>query len=126
VQAVSLTIDMYRRKILGELQHVLYCFHLSIFDKLSRFRANPSLFLLLNAVCLVEKQQIPILVFGLTLSGLEPTIYRIRGEHVNHYTTDAVVARYLRWEGHASRPNQRTYSYFCYSYYIKSILCPVI
>ena len=29
------------------------------------------------------------IVFGLTLSGLEPTIYHIRGEHANHYTTDA-------------------------------------
>ena len=31
-----------------------------------------------------------LLVFGLTLSGLEPTIYRTQGEHANHYTTDAV------------------------------------
>ena len=30
------------------------------------------------------------IVFGLTRSGLEPTIYRTRGEHTNHYTTDAV------------------------------------
>ena len=29
-------------------------------------------------------------VFGLTRSGLEPTIYLTRGEHTNHYTTDAV------------------------------------
>ena len=42
-------------------------------------------------MCLEEKQQIPILVFGLTRSGLEPTIYRTRGEHTNHYTTDAVI-----------------------------------
>ena len=44
----------------------------------------------MNAACLAEKQQIPILVFGLTLSGLEPTIYRTRDEHANHYTTDVV------------------------------------
>ena len=31
------------------------------------------------------------LVFGLTRSGLEPMIYRTRGEHANHFTTDAVV-----------------------------------
>jgi hypothetical protein len=31
------------------------------------------------------------IVFGLTRSGLEPTIYRTRGEHANHCTTDAVV-----------------------------------
>jgi hypothetical protein len=28
--------------------------------------------------------------FGFTPSGLKPTIYRTRGEHGNHYTTDAV------------------------------------
>jgi hypothetical protein len=31
-----------------------------------------------------------LIVFRLTRSGPEPTIYRIRGEHTNHYTTDAV------------------------------------
>jgi hypothetical protein len=30
-------------------------------------------------------------VFSLTQLGCEPTIYRTRGEHTNHYTTDAVV-----------------------------------
>jgi hypothetical protein len=30
------------------------------------------------------------IVFGLTRSGLESTIYRTRGEHANHYTADAV------------------------------------
>ena len=30
-------------------------------------------------------------VFGLTRPGLKPTIYRTRGEHANHYTTDAVL-----------------------------------
>ena len=29
-------------------------------------------------------------VFGLTRPGLESTIYRTRGEHANHYATDAV------------------------------------
>ena len=40
---------------------------------------------------LAEKQQIPILVFDLTLPELEPTIYLTRGEHANHYATDAVI-----------------------------------
>jgi hypothetical protein len=31
------------------------------------------------------------IVFGLTRSGLESTIYHTRGEHVNHYTTDTVT-----------------------------------
>jgi hypothetical protein len=30
------------------------------------------------------------IVFGLTRTGIEPTIYCTRGEHANHYTTDAV------------------------------------
>ena len=30
-------------------------------------------------------------LFGLTRPGFEPTIYRTRGEHANHYTTDAVT-----------------------------------
>ena len=58
-------------------------------DTLSRLRANQSLLYLLHAACLAEKQQIQILVIGLTRSGLEPMIYRIQGEHPNHYTTDA-------------------------------------
>jgi hypothetical protein len=32
-----------------------------------------------------------IIVFGLTRSGLEPTIYRIRGKHANHYTRTSIV-----------------------------------
>jgi hypothetical protein len=38
---------------------------------------------------LIEKTNTNFIVFGLTRSGLEPTIYRTRGEHANHYTTDA-------------------------------------
>jgi hypothetical protein len=30
------------------------------------------------------------IVFGLTRPGLKPTIYRTRGQHANHYATDAV------------------------------------
>ena len=30
------------------------------------------------------------IVFGLTGRGLEPTVYHTRGEHANHYSTDAV------------------------------------
>jgi hypothetical protein len=40
------------------------------------------------------------IVFGLTQLGLESTIYRTRGEHANHYTTDAVllVKDYYYWD----------------------------
>ena len=50
-------------------------------NTLSWFRANQSLPFLLHAACCV---------FGLTRSGLDPTIYHTRGEHANHYTTDTV------------------------------------
>jgi hypothetical protein len=62
-------------------------------DTLSWLRAIQSLLYILNGACLAEKQHIPIfIVFGLTRSGLELTIYRTRGEHALtiHYTTDAI------------------------------------
>jgi hypothetical protein len=59
-------------------------------DTLFWFRTDLFLLLLLNAACLAKKKQISILVFGLTQSGLEPTIYRTRGECANHYVNDAV------------------------------------
>ena len=55
-------------------------------DTLFWFRANQYLLFLLNAACLAEN----FIVFGMTRPGLEPTIYRTRGEHANHYATDAV------------------------------------
>jgi hypothetical protein len=59
-------------------------------DRLSWFRANQSLLFLPYDACLAEKQQMPILLSGLTRSGLELMIYRTRDEHANHYTTGAV------------------------------------
>jgi uroporphyrinogen-III synthase len=53
-------------------------------------RANQSVLLLLNSARLSEKQQILIIVFGLIRPYLKSTIYHIRGEYANHYTTDAV------------------------------------
>ena len=47
-----------------------------------------SLSLLLHAYRRSNKYH--FVVFGLTRSGLEPTIYRTLVEHANHYTTDAV------------------------------------
>jgi len=37
-----------------------------------------------------EPVNIKFIVFGSTRSGLEATIYHIRGEHAKHYTADAV------------------------------------
>jgi hypothetical protein len=59
-------------------------------DTLFWFRVIQSLLFLLNAACLVEKQQILILVFSLTRPRFEPMIYPTRGEHANRYATDAV------------------------------------
>ena len=42
-------------------------------------------------IILVEKQLIILQVFCLIRPVLEPMIYHIRGEHANHYTTDAVL-----------------------------------
>ena len=52
-----------------------------------------NLFFLLNAACLAlsgAATQTNFIAFGLTRPGLETTIYRIRREHANHFTTDAV------------------------------------
>jgi hypothetical protein len=38
----------------------------------------------------VEATNTNFVVVGFTRSGLKPTIYHTRGEHANHYTTDAV------------------------------------
>ena len=46
--------------------------------------------LFLNVACLAEKQQIPILLFGLTSTRVDPIIYHSWDEHSNHYATDAV------------------------------------
>ena len=41
-------------------------------------------------MCFAEKGQVSIIyiyiVFGLIRAGIEPTIYRVRVEHANHYT----------------------------------------
>jgi hypothetical protein len=51
---------------------------------------NQYLVFLLNVACLADTN---FIVFGLTRSGLEPTIYHTRVEHTNHYTTDEVFRR---------------------------------
>jgi hypothetical protein len=47
-------------------------------------------------ICLQHFSSVPerrrantsFIVYGLTQAGLEPTIFHLRGEHTNHYTTD--------------------------------------
>jgi hypothetical protein len=77
------------------------------------FWANQSLLFLVNTACLAEKQEIPILiVFGLTRTGLNPTIYRTRGEHANHYATDAVyiiIEHVKSWEQWLTNPQKKSF-----------------
>jgi hypothetical protein len=60
-------------------------------DTISWFPAKQSLLFLLNDSCLGEMKQTPFHSLCLTWSGLEPSIYRTRGDHVNHYTADEVI-----------------------------------
>ena len=60
---------------------------LLLWTHLSWFRTNQSLLLFLKVVCLAQKQQKPILVFGLTQLGLKPQS-TIWGGYANHYTTN--------------------------------------
>ena len=72
-----------------------------LFRSLRYIIPNPRqpIFALTPQFCVISgKQQIPVLlVFGLIWPGLEPTIYRTRGEHVNYYTIDAVKIIRLIW-----------------------------
>jgi hypothetical protein len=65
-----------------------HCNNVIYVAPLFRFRANCFLFLLFNDVCLATNTN--SIVFGLIWPGLDSTIYRCRGEHVNHYTIDVV------------------------------------
>jgi hypothetical protein len=60
-------------------------------DTLSRFRANQSLLFLINAACLAEKQQIQIYSLRFDPTGARSHDLPHRGEHANHYTTDAAL-----------------------------------
>jgi hypothetical protein len=59
------------------------------------------------------------IVFGLTRSGLEPTIYRTRGEQqANHYATDAVVLHHEKRKLY--NQSLRAYGFYVRtSFYIK-------
>jgi hypothetical protein len=59
---------------------------------LSWFRANQSLLFLLNAAYLAKKQQIPILVFDLTQSGLKSTTFKVR-----MLTITLPLQSYINW-----------------------------
>ena len=70
-------------------------------DTLSWFWANQSLFFFLNAACVDEKQQIPILPDRDSNSRSTT----VEGEPANHYTTDAVDNQ--RSEAHTTKIKQQ-------------------
>ena len=45
----------------------------------------------LFSLMLCEATHTNFIFFGLTQPGIEPTIYRTRGERTNHYATDAII-----------------------------------
>ena len=53
----------------------------------------------LFSVIVLSGEATNTIVFDLTRSGLESTIYHTRGEHVNHYTTDTVTRLVKLLEG---------------------------
>ena len=60
-------------------------------EMVCRTEQHPSLLSLLHTGCLVDKQQITIVLsFGFIWSGLKSMIYYTWDMHANHYTTDAV------------------------------------
>jgi hypothetical protein len=61
------------------------------------------------------------IVFGLTRPGLEPTIYRTRGKHANHYTTDAVKST-----GYEVPIDVAIYYILLFYYFVKNCLWYVI
>jgi hypothetical protein len=56
-------------------------------DLIYKIQGNTNI--LVNIGCRTSGKRVS--VFGFTRPGLKPTIYRTRGEHSNHYTTDVVL-----------------------------------
>jgi hypothetical protein len=54
------------------------------------------------------------IIFGLTRSGLEPTMYCTRGEHVNHYDTDAII-----WRNSCTIADLTVFNFFSVRHYEK-------
>jgi hypothetical protein len=54
----------------------------------STYKIQGNINVLVDIGCRTNRKRVS--VFGFTRPGLKPTIYRTRGEHSNHYATDAV------------------------------------
>ena len=54
---------------------------------------SKSVFVLFPYCCVLSREatNTNVIVFGLTQSGFVPSIYHTRGEHANHYATDAIL-----------------------------------
>ena len=63
---------------------ILYIIHIILILSQPVFALSP-----LYCVLSREATNAKFIVFALTRTGLEPTIYRTQGEHGNHYTTGA-------------------------------------
>jgi hypothetical protein len=66
-------------------RHVVPLGHIILIPSHSVFALSPLCWVLSG-----EATNANFIVFGLTWSGLDLTIYRSRGEHANHYKTDQV------------------------------------
>ena len=67
-------------------RHVSPLAHIILIPRQPDFALSPQCCVLSG-----EAKNTKFIVFGLTRSWLEPTIYRTRGELANHYTTDPVI-----------------------------------
>jgi hypothetical protein len=87
--------------------------HVAILGHIILIPSQP-VFALSPKCCVLSREETNtnLKVFGFTRSGLEPTIYRTRGVHANHYATDAVqrwyvvgTKWYIEWTKYLSREN---------------------
>jgi hypothetical protein len=93
IAMISIYISDIHVKQKSLIDSLIFCYSLLLLY----LSACQSLLFHLNAVCLAEKQtNTNFIVFSFTQAGLDPTIYHTHGEHVNHYTTDAVNSKRTR------------------------------
>jgi hypothetical protein len=74
-------------------------------------------------VLIGEAAKINYIVFGITPPGLEPTIYRTRGEHAIHYTTDVVqiMIHFLLIQPHINQQHKNIKHIYIYRHL--NIMC---
>ena len=87
-QTNTFMFDRYSAQLIEITLHVCTCRHTRTLYLIS----SQPVFALSPQYCVFSGQatNINFIVFGQTLPGVEPTIYRNRGEQANQYTTDGV------------------------------------